>query len=106
METKSSWLENQPTAGIQNYNCLSCEKSQIEYNVRHRLVVAYVYDIPMGKGKKLLGNISGPADKVLSGRGFNGMSIFQSGDVIQITDNADTSNSLGGGNGPMSFRLQ
>ena len=100
VETQSSWLENQPTAGIQNYNCLSCEKSQIEYNVRHRLVVAYVYDIPMGKGQKLLGNISGPADKVLSGWGFNGMSTFQSGYVIQITDNTNTSNSLGGGQRP------
>ncbi len=46
---------------------------------RHRLVVSYVYDLPVGRGKKWLGQLPELANKFLGGWQINGISTFQSG---------------------------
>jgi hypothetical protein len=69
----------------QNYNNLSAEHSLISYDVPQRLVVAYVLDLPVGKGKRFLGNVSGINDKLLSGWGLNGDTNLQSGFPLAIT---------------------
>jgi hypothetical protein len=69
----------------QNYNNMSAEHSLISYDVPHRLVVAYVVDLPIGKGKRLLGNVTGVADKLVSGWGVNGDTNVQSGFPLALT---------------------
>ena len=49
------------------------------FDSRNRLTVAYSIDVPAGKGKKLLGNASGVADKIVSGWSVSGTSTFQAG---------------------------
>ena len=51
----------------------------------HRLVVSYTADLGIGKGKKLLGNVSGTVDKIVGGWGINGYSTFQSGFPLGMT---------------------
>ena len=65
-----------------------------------RLSVSYIQDLPIGKGRALLGNVSGVADKLVSGWGINGVSTFQSGYPLGLTTNSNLTNSFGGGSRP------
>ena len=76
---------NGGVAGIQNAFDLRSEKSLSSADARRRLVVSYVYDLPFGKGKHFASNVSGVADKVISGWGINGVTTFQAGYPLNIT---------------------
>ena len=66
-DTLTSFLETSgSTAAFQDLTNLAAEKSLVSFNVAHRAVISYVLDLPIGKGKKLLGNASGAAEQ--SGR--------------------------------------
>lgn len=99
-DTLTGWLEQSGPAAIQNFNNLRGEKSVASFDVPHRLVVSYVLDLPFGKGQKLLGNISGVADKFVSGWGVNGVYTAQSGFPLRLTTAANLTNSFGGGSRP------
>jgi hypothetical protein len=92
----SPWLEANRfgvggAQGVQDNNNIAGEKSQSSFNLPHRLVISYVLDIPIGKGKHWLGNVHGAADKLLSGWAVNGITTFQSGFPLSFMDaNANT----------------
>ncbi len=81
MESLSEWLNANVGSGggTQQPNNLRAEKALAGFDSRHRLTVAYSVDIPTGKGKAFLGNITGPADKIISGWSASGTATFQSG---------------------------
>jgi hypothetical protein len=100
-DTLTSWLEaGHGVGGVQDPSNLRLEKSLASFDAANRLVVSYVYDLPMGKGKHFLGSIHGPADKLLSGWGVAGVSTFQSGLPLALTTASNLTNSLGGGSRP------
>lgn len=96
-DTLTGWLES--TGGTQwgdsNSNNIRGERSLTAFDVPQRLVVSYVLDLPMGRGKKFGKNATGAADKIISGWGLNGISTWQSGFPLQI-GGPDLSNSFGG----------
>ena len=55
IETGMSWLEASQLAGIQDNNNLREERAVSGFDVPHRLIVSYVYDLPVGKGQKFWG---------------------------------------------------
>ena len=65
-----------------------------------RLVISYVYDAPIGRGKAVLPNISRAADYVIGGWGLQGFTVLMSGFPLGLTDSSNTSNSYGGGQRP------
>jgi hypothetical protein len=80
-DTLTSWLESGSgfTGGIQdNYN-LRGERSLSSQDVPQRLIVSYVLDLPFGRGKKFLANVSGPVGKLVSGWGADGITTLQRG---------------------------
>ena len=81
MESLTGWLDAGVGSGggTQQPNNLRAEKSMAGFDSRNRLTVAYSIDVPAGKGKKLLGNASGVADKIVSGWSASGTSTFQAG---------------------------
>ncbi|MCX6626430.1 MAG: TonB-dependent receptor [Candidatus Solibacter sp.] len=100
-DTATSWLETgAPSGTFQDWNNTKLEKSLGSYNTSHRGVISYVLDLPMGKGRKLLGNVTGIADKVVSGWGINGTTTLQSGFPIVLTAQATTLSSTFGGGAP------
>jgi hypothetical protein len=100
-DTLSSWLEaGHSVGGVQDPSNLRLEKSLASFDAANRLVVSYVYDLPVGKGKHFLGSLHGPADKLLSGWGIGGISTFQSGLPLALTTASNLTNSLGGGSRP------
>jgi hypothetical protein len=96
-DTLTGWLEAGGGAGgaQDNFN-IRAERSLALYDTPHRLVVSYIVDVPVGKGKKLLGNVNSVADRLVSGWGIGGYSTFQSGNPLPI---GVASNTIGFGAG-------
>jgi hypothetical protein len=100
-DTLTSWLEaGKSISAVQNYNNLRLEKSLASFNAAHRLVISYVYDLPFGKGKRMLGSVHGAADKLISGWAVNGVTTLQSGFPLAFTTATNLTNSYGGGSRP------
>ncbi|MBI4471803.1 MAG: TonB-dependent receptor, partial [Acidobacteria bacterium] len=67
------------------------------FDVRHRLVVSYVYDLPFGTGKQFLTGLTGFGGWFVSGWEVSGVSTVQSGRPFTVSITADISNT--GNNG-------
>ena len=68
-------------------------------DVRHRFVASYVYELPAGKGRRFL-NQGGVVDAVLGGWSMNGVTTFQAGNPILITQACNRANTDVGGMRP------
>src|SRR6266481_3240040 len=98
-DTLTSWLEGNGTggvAGIQDWNNLKGERSLASQDVSQRLVISYVLDLPVGHGKKYLSSLQGVSDKLVSGWGIDGVTVFQRGFPLKITYGGGTPLSLKG----------
>jgi hypothetical protein len=93
-DTLTSWLEGGTTGGvgaIQDWNNLKGEKSISSQDVSQRLVISYVLDLPFGKGKKYFSGVSGAGSKVVSGWGVDGVTTFQRGFPVKISQGSGNS---------------
>jgi Carboxypeptidase regulatory-like domain/TonB dependent receptor-like, beta-barrel len=84
-DTLTSWLET-GVGGIQDNNNLRGERSLSSQDVPQRLVISYVLDLPLGKGKKYLSGAEGALDKMIGGWGIDGVTIFQRGFPLVFTN--------------------
>ena len=74
---------NSTNAGfIDTYN-RRLNRSLAAYDVPQRLVVSFAYELPFGKGHRLLGGVS-PFDRVVSGWAINGIYTAQRGIPLSI----------------------
>lgn len=100
-DTLSSWLEaGHSVGGVEDPSNLRLEKSLASFDAAQRLVVSYVVDLPVGKGKPILGSVGGVAGKLISGWGIAGITTFQTGLPLALTTSSNLTNSLGGGSRP------
>jgi hypothetical protein len=99
-DTITGWLENGGTGGVQDWNNLKAEKSLASFDTPDRLVVSYVTDIPVGKGRKFLANSNAFVNAAIGGWGVLGVTTIQSGFPLHFTTNTNNSNSNGGGQRP------
>jgi len=65
-----------------------------DFSVKHRFVASYVYQLPIGRGKRLLGDVNKTANALIGGWQLSGVTTFQSGFPYSIAAN-DTSSLLG-----------
>jgi hypothetical protein len=100
IETGMNWLEAEPLATIQNNNNLRGERAVSGFDVPHRLIVSYVYDLPVGKGRKFLAGANGITDRLIGGWGINGIATFQAGFPLTMSTSTNATNSFGGGSRP------
>jgi len=84
-ETVTTWLEATGSAGFQDYNNLPGEYSLSSFDARQRLVVSYLYPLPIGNGKLLLPHLSGAANALLGGWGLDGIVTFQKGFPLALS---------------------
>jgi hypothetical protein len=96
-DTITSWLEGGGTGGYQDTNNLKLEKSLASFDVPNRLVVSYVLDIPVGKGRKFLAKSNGFVQAALGGWGVQGVTTLQDGFPLHFGVNQNNTNSFGGG---------
>ena len=99
-DTLTSWLET-GVGGIQDNNNLRGERSLSSQDVPQRVVISYVLDLPIGKGRKYLTNVQGTMDKLVTGWGVDGVTIFQRGFPLIFTNGQGNGTTLfGGGSRP------
>jgi hypothetical protein len=80
-----NWLEASPVGwNDANVYNLRGERSLDAFDVSQRLVLASVLDLPFGKGKKFANNLTGVANKLVSGWGIDTIITFQRGFPIII----------------------
>src|SRR6202521_1702498 len=77
-DTLTSWLET-GVGAIQDNNDLRGERSLSSQDTPQRLVISYVLDLPLGKGRRYLSGVSGAVDKIVGGWGMDGVTTFQRG---------------------------
>ncbi len=78
-EYLTSWLDSTSTAGWSDYNVPMSNYSLSSFDARQRLVVSYLYPLPIGKGQMLLSNLSGVGNALIGGWGLDGITAFQEG---------------------------
>ncbi len=61
------------------------DRGRSEFDVDHRLVSSFVYELPVGRGKKFGGNLPKVADVVIGGWQVNAIATFQNGFPMTIS---------------------
>jgi hypothetical protein len=75
----------------QNSYCRDCERARSSHDTRHRFVWSGLYDIPVGKGRRVDVQ-NGFANAVAGGWQLGSIVTWQTGFPITVTNGADTSN--------------
>lgn len=60
-------------------NFFTYDRGVSDYDVPHRLVLSYGYQLPFGRGKQMLNNVPRAVDYVVGGWQLNGIVVFTSG---------------------------
>ncbi len=90
VEGNNGWAYNGPSnAGVgtaNNYN-LAADKSVDAGDIPQALVASYIYQLPLGRGKRVGSNMGRAADAVLGGWEVSGIATFKGGIPIGIFGN-------------------
>ena len=86
VDSLQSFLEQGNPGGIQDNTNLATEWSLTSYDVPQRFTLGYTVDLPFGRGKKFLSNVTGIADKLGSGWGLGGITTLQSGFPLALSE--------------------
>ncbi len=89
-DTLSPFLDGTTIGVIQNYNNIREERSLLSFSIAQRWVTSYVLDLPFGKGKKWANSLNGVADRLVAGWSVNGITTFQTGRPLALTQNANS----------------
>jgi len=73
-----------PVGINQRGTCLSCDRGMAGYNVPQRLVASWVWELPVGKGKRFLGGISPALDKAVGGWTLDTIATFNKGNPFTV----------------------
>jgi hypothetical protein len=104
-DSGSGWLEtgagggNGGSGSYQDYNNMKAERSPLSYDVPQRAVISYVVSLPFGKGQIWGKGATGVLGGAISGWGVNGITTFQHGFHLPISDNdqSQLTQNFGGG---------
>lgn len=76
----------------QNSYNFRAERGVSDFNVKHRLVTSFVYDLPLGKGRRFGANASGIGDALIGGWQIDAIETSYSGLSYSPTLNYDVAN--------------
>jgi hypothetical protein len=62
------------------------DRGRSQFNVDHRLVTSFVYQLPVGRGQRYLSNVSPVVEHILGGWQVNGILTFQDGFPMTVQD--------------------
>jgi hypothetical protein len=96
-QKSGSWIPGEVSVGAQNPNNRRLERSVAPQDVPQRLVMNYIYELPFGKGKRLL--TGGLGSALAGGWTITGITTLQKGRPIELSAPNNT-NSYGGGSRP------
>jgi hypothetical protein len=75
--------------GMNHQNSYDIEASWAlaSYDVKHRFVFSYLYELPFGQGRRFASGATGLVNALIGGWQFNGITTMQSGTPLSITAN-------------------
>jgi hypothetical protein len=76
---------------LSNYYNPAQDYGNVPFSRRHRFLTTFLYELPFGKGKTYLSNVSPVMDKFVGGFVLSGVLVFQSGPFMTVTQNNDPS---------------
>jgi hypothetical protein len=74
-------------AGHLDENNPSLDYARSDFDVGQRFVASYVWNLPVGKGKKVLGNVNKPVNALVGGFSLTGIATFQKGFPFSVLGN-------------------
>src|ERR1700693_81420 len=84
---------------IQNSYRPDLEYGPVVPDLRHRFTISYLYELPIGRGRRFLTDVSGVTDAFLGGWQLAGITTAQSGEAVTASLSNDLSNT-----GSFSYR--
>ncbi len=75
------------------------EYGNSDFDVRHRFVISYIYQLPFGNGKQFGGNASGLMNQIIGNWQVAGITTASTGNWFTITDSLSNFSSSDGGGG-------
>src|SRR5258708_5501238 len=69
------------------------EYGNSDFDVRHRFVFSYLYELPVGRGKRFLGDAGGGLNQIAGGWQYGGITTLSTGNWFTIVDSTNFSNS-------------
>ena len=60
-----------------------------EFDVRHNLTIAHLLELPVGRGRALLGNAKGAVNALLGDWSLNGLAVLRSGEPVNVVNGID-----------------
>ena len=91
-----SWATRGGTTILNNYN-LAGEKSLDTNDIPRSLVLSYIYEVPVGRGKKFGSGMTRGLDAVAGGWQVSGITTFKSGFPLAIEDSINNNAAVFGG---------
>lgn len=94
--TNGSSFTNFPNnpGNAQDPESLSDDKALAPFHQKHHLVINSLYQIPVGRGRRYLGNANGLVEHLLGGWRVGGIFTYASGEPFTVTVGFNRSNSL------------
>lgn len=88
------WNDAQGT--LRNWHCRACERSLSSYDVPHRAVINFNYELPFGKGQRFGNDMHWLPNAFLGGWQTNGIFTINSGQPLIFSQTTNNSFSFGG----------
>ena len=90
----------QNNSDFRDFRHPEAERGNSDFDVRHRLVLSSIYELPVGHGKRFLGNTSGVAEQFVGGWQIANIASISSGNWYTVLDaNGNFANADGGAGG-------
>jgi hypothetical protein len=97
-DASSASLGSQNQGDFRDQRFPNLEYGNADFDVRHRFVLSYSYELPFGQGKTFGGNASGVLNQIIGNWQIAGITTASTGNWFTPTDiETDLSNSDGGG---------
>ena len=77
---------------IQNSHDIAAERGPVQPDFRHRFVASYLYELPLGPGKRFLSNLGRASDLALGGWQVSGITVIRSGEAFTAGLSFDPTN--------------
>ncbi len=83
----TSCLDNaEYIGGLQNWHFPDQDYGYCSFERRHRLIFNYIYALPVGRGRKWLGNGARAVDALLGGWEVSGISTYETGEAFSVVN--------------------
>jgi hypothetical protein len=79
-------------SGILDVRNYRLERAASSFDQPHRLSVGYIWELPFGRGRRLLANVNKAADLVLGGWQLGGIVLLRSGSPFTVGMSSDVAN--------------